>query len=328
MKAARKAAERRASTLANKVKAAQKKIQGLEKRLEKAKTPGERQKLRFQLHQKKRRLAILKTRLKAAEEENQRIIPKLCFGGSKLFRAQFHLKENGYTSHGAWLSDWRSARSAQFTFLGSKGETGGNQTATLDGQGGLRIRVPPALEEKFGRWVHIPNVRFPYGQEVLDWARATGQAITFRFLKRRRKGGWRWYLQASTNRPTTPIITDRKNGFLGLDLNPHLVAVTLVDPHGNPLESRHIRIQVQGRRREQVEASLAEAVAQVVKWAKAKKVPIALERLDFTKKKDRLEVLGGKKYARMLSSFAYRKFHSLLRSRAAKGCFARRANTY
>ncbi|HHY96218.1 MAG TPA: transposase, partial [Firmicutes bacterium] len=90
-----------------------------------------------------------------------------------------------------------------------------------------------------------------------------------------------------------------------------------IDRHGNPVAWRHLPVQTRGRRQEQVAASLAEAVADVVAWAKAERVPVAVERLNFEKKKARLREMG-KRYAGMLSAFAYSKFFVLLLSRAAR----------
>ncbi len=315
---AREMAKRRGKTLAGKVKEAEEKVAALERRLAEAMTPKTRRSFRFQLHQKRRRLGILRARLEEAERQAARPVPRLCFGGGRLFRAQFHLRENGYASHGEWLGDYHSARSSQFLCLGSKGERQGNLTAALFPDGTLRLRVPPGLFERLGRWVRISGVHFRYGQDVLDRALALGQAISFRFVRRKRKGAWAWYVQATTERPEAETVTDRRNGCLGVDLNPGLVAVACVDPSGNPLHAEHISLQLEGRRREQAKAALAEAVAEIVARARSAGVPIAVERLDFQEKKARLEALGGKRYARMLSAFAYRQFLTLLSSRARR----------
>jgi IS605 OrfB family transposase len=315
---AREAARLRVDTLSAKVRAAKEKVAALEKKLACARKPEARRRLRFKLHQKRRRLQTLRDRLAAARREAARQLPGLCFGTRRLFRAQFYLRENGYTSHEEWLADWRDARSSQFLCLGSKGEAQGNETATLYPDGTLRLRVPPALEHRFGRWVNIPGIRFPHGQDVIDRALAAGQAINLRLVRRKRKGAWVWYVKATTERQDAKIVTSRKNGCLGVDLNPGLVSACLADRHGNPCHARHIPVPILGRTREQVKAALAEAVADIVEWARRAGVPVAVERLDFREKKNRLEALDGARYARMLSSFAYRLFLSLLLSRAAR----------
>ncbi|BDG61684.1 IS200/IS605 family accessory protein TnpB-related protein [Caldinitratiruptor microaerophilus] len=270
-----------------------------------------RQRVRFRLHQKNRRLAMLRARLEAAE--NHQGPSSLCFGSRKLFRAQFHLAENGYASHDEWLQAWREARSDSFFCLGSKDETGGNQTCTLLPGGTLRLRVPNALAGEYGTHVLIRGVRFAYGQDVLGAALAAGQAISYRFV---RKDGT-WYLHATTERMPAPAVTHRQAGAVGVDLNPGLVAVAEIDRSGNPVGTRHIPVPIQGRRKEQVLATLGEAVADVVAWAKAAGKPVVVERLDFRAKKARLREVSDR-HARRLSHFAYASFHALLIARAER----------
>lgn len=80
------------------------------------------------LHQKKRRLATLKTRCATLEADHAAGVTRLCFGSKRLFRAQFDLAANGYASHAQWQAEWRRERSHLFFVLGSQDETAGNQT--------------------------------------------------------------------------------------------------------------------------------------------------------------------------------------------------------
>ena len=52
------------------------------------------------------------------------------------------------------------ARSAQFTFIGSKDETFGNQTCTYDLNNNIRIRMDKKDEDLFGKYITIPHVTF------------------------------------------------------------------------------------------------------------------------------------------------------------------------
>ena len=54
------------------------------------------------VHQKKRRKANLSCRLASLEEDQKDKGVSLCFGGKKLFHAQFHLEKNGFASHEEW----------------------------------------------------------------------------------------------------------------------------------------------------------------------------------------------------------------------------------
>jgi hypothetical protein len=73
-------------------------------------------------HQKKRVLGRLQEFLKRAPH----LKPPVIFGGRKLWKAQHHLKENGYGSHAEWQKAWREARAGDFFLVGSKDETCGN----------------------------------------------------------------------------------------------------------------------------------------------------------------------------------------------------------
>ncbi|WPD19417.1 IS200/IS605 family accessory protein TnpB-related protein [Thermaerobacter composti] len=270
-----------------------------------------RRRVRFQLHQKQRRLAMLRARLETAEARTG-LPPAVCFGSRRLFHRQFHLEENGFASHDEWRKAWRDARSQSFFCIGSKGEMIGNLNCSLIA-GSFRLRVPNALAARFGRCIWIHGVRFPYGDDVISRAIATGQAISYRFVRKRGV----WYVFATTERPAAPITTSRMAGALGADLNPDRLAVAEVDRFGNPVAARDIRFELQGKRREQVKAILGDVVADLVAWAKGAGKPIVVERLDFREKKARLREEGNR-YARMLSAFAYAAFMALLLSRAAR----------
>jgi len=85
----------------------------------------------------------------------------LCFGGKKLFRAQFHLKENGLSSYEEWRDNWQAKRSSEFFILGSKDEIAGNQTCTAslkNGRISLRLRLPVALEAENGKYLIIETL--------------------------------------------------------------------------------------------------------------------------------------------------------------------------
>ena len=317
VEAARESQAYHIANLQETTRSLEKYLKVLEKKLKEAKKDSEKQKIRFGLHQKKRRLHALRRRLAALEADRKAGKVCLCFGGKKLFHAQFHLKENGYAGHQDWLKDWQSARASQFLCLGSKDETFGNQTCTFLPNGNLRLRVMPALEGTWGRWVLFENVRFRYGQERLGAALAQGKAVTYRFFRRLRKGKPVWYLAATFDREDAGRVTSRRLGGIGVDLNPAHLDIGEIDRFGNPVGGHSILLELQGRRQSQVKAALAEAVADIVDRALSVGKPIIIEKLDFRRKKAGLRE-ESPRYARMLSAFAYRQFHALLHSRAAR----------
>ena len=74
--------------------------------------------------------------------------PAICFGSKALFKKQFHLEQNGYSSHSQWQRDWQDVRQSQFFIVGSKDESHGCQLCALtqakDGSLTARLRVPDA----------------------------------------------------------------------------------------------------------------------------------------------------------------------------------------
>ena len=277
----------------------------------------ERRRLRFRIHQRRRRLVSLRARLARVEADLRTGRVGICFGGKRLFRAQFHLAENGYPSLAEARQDFRRARASQFVCLGSKDETAGNQTCTRMPDGSLRLRVPPALAGQYGSHATIAEVVSRYGQAEIDAALLRGEAVTYRFLRRERRGKEQWYVQATVERPDVKTTTLPEIGALGVDFNPAHVDVAEVDRFGNPVGSRSFPSDLERRSEAQVTATLSELVADIVAWAKQAQKPIAVEELDFRRKKATLREKSPR-YARMLSSFAYAKFQELLRSRAAR----------
>ena len=288
-----------------------------------------------QVHQKKRRLANLRSRLVALEDAMAAGRVRLCFGSKRLWRKQHNLEANGYGSHEEWLRDWRDARSGEFFVLGSRDETGGCQLCGAaiadDGSLTLRVRMPDSLAGQHGKYLVIEGVRFAYGQEQMlaalgsnaeyaryrrehgeRAARATGlgQAISYRF-KRDGKG---WRVFATTQMMEVAVVTDKHRGVIGVDLNADHLAVAETDSSGNHLCSRRIPLVTYGRSTRQAEALIGDAVAGVVEYAREAGKPIVIEKLDLRQKKAALEG-ESRRYSRMLSSFSYGKIKAYFISR-------------
>ena len=109
------------------------------------------------VHHKKRRLENLCHRLDALRADVVAGRVRVCFGSKRLWRKQYALEANGYSSHEEWKRDWREARSDEFFVLGSKDETSGCQlcvaTVQDDGKLTLRLRLPDALAAEHGKYL-------------------------------------------------------------------------------------------------------------------------------------------------------------------------------
>ena len=267
-------------------------------------------------HQKKRRLAIMAGRLASVLFDKASGRVRLCFGSKKLWRQQYYLEANGYASLDEWREDWRSARSDEFFVLGSKDETSGCQlcvaTVQDDGRITLRLRLPDHLVAEHGKYLVIQNVHFHNGHaQVLAALQSDeGQAISYRF-KRDGKG---WRVFASVKHQPVTVVTSRRLGAIGVDVNTDHLAVSETDYSGNWLRSLTVPLATYGKSQKQAEALIGDAVAEVVALARASGKPLVIESLDFSRKKDQLEG----EYpgcSRTLSSFAYGKIKTHFLSR-------------
>ena len=308
---------------------------GLERRIARAEREVDKGGRRDQVHHKRRRLANLRFRLAGLEADVAAGLVRLCFGSKRLWRKQHELHANGYGSHEEWLSDWRDARSDEFFVLGSRDETAGCQlcvaTIAEDGSLNLRVRMPDALAEQHGKYLLIQNVRFTYGHEQVlaalqsnaeytrcrrehgeKEARSTelGQAISYRFKRDAR--GWRVFV--ATRMMDVPVVTDRRRGAIGVDLNADHLAVAETDASGDCLNAWRVPLATYGKSTHQTEALIGDAVAGVVEYARDAGKPIVIEELDFRQKKAVLEG-ESRRYSRMLSSFSYGKVKAYFLSR-------------
>ena len=270
------------------------------------------------IHQKKRRLENLEQELSAITEDRKNGTIRCCFGGKKLFHAQYNLEENGYASHDEWLQSWQEARSSEFFFLGSKDETAGNQTCTATLQSDqtlqLRIRLPDAMK-KYGKYLVIPDITFKYGKKELHSLlnSETIQAITWRF--KRDEKGWRVFVSFKVQ--PAPCTSKQNIGVIGLDINAGHFALVETDRFGNPISKLSVPCNVYGKSSDQAKAIIGDATAAAVAFAESKNKPLIIEELDFQKKKATLRE-SNRAYARMLSSFSYNSIITHLKSRSSK----------
>ena len=284
-----------------------------ESRIARAKKVIAKIKSSFVIHQKKRRLHILETRLSRIEQQIESGNPSICFGSRRLFRAQFELKKNGYASHDDWKQDWEQKRSSQFYVLGSKDEASGCQgctiSANLDGSFNLRLRSL----SKEAQYTELRNIRIPYGQDVIRQAMRNPQAISYRFL--RDDKGWRVFITTSMPEITTKSI--RSAGAIGVDINADCLVVSETDRYGNLIGTEVIRLVTYGKNSDQAKALIGDAVKRIIEKASVVSKPVVIEKLDFSKKKAALEK-EYPKHARMISSLSYSAIIEGINSRACR----------
>ena len=93
----------------------------------------------------------------------------------------------------------------------------------------------------------------------------------------------------ATQMMDVPVVTDRRRGAIGVDLNADHLAVAETDASGNYLNAWRVPLVTYGKSQRQSEALIGDAVASVVEYAREVGKPIVIERLDFRQKKAVLE---------------------------------------
>jgi IS605 OrfB family transposase len=222
--------------------------------------------------------------------------------------------------------------------VGSKDETFGNQVVQWDGNI-ITFRVPACLESKFGKYVQTKLGNFDRNINRLP----QDGSKTWHFY--RKDGKWNAAVQF-TPAPVNRVSSHISWGCIGIDMNPGSIgwggffldkggqastnnvvyifgsskqacpplsivgAAAYVDHDGNLKAHGQIPLQM-GLPRGKQDAQIVDACLQLATLAETFICPIVCEDLDFTAKKEQLSERG-RKYARMLSSWAYSRFYDLL----------------
>ncbi|MEZ2238351.1 hypothetical protein [Microcoleus sp.] len=192
----------------------------------------------------------------------------------------------------------------QAFIVGSKDESYGNQVCQWD-RDNLRFRVPFCLESKFGKYVESKIGDFPRNINRLP---STG-AKTWHFYYKDDK----WCVAVSfTPDNVEPVSRSVDYGCIGIDMNPCSIGWAYIDAEGNLKSHGTIPFQT-GLPNGKQQATIVKICLELAALATKYQCPIVGEDLDFTIKKEQLRERG-KKYARMLSGWAYSEFFKLLNS--------------
>jgi IS605 OrfB family transposase len=188
--------------------------------------------------------------------------------------------------------------------VGSKDESYGNQVCQWDGQV-LTMRVPYCLEDSFGKTVSSTIGNFDRNINRLP---DTGAKTWHFYLKNNR-----WIVAVQfTAAPVPRVSRPIQYGCIGIDLNPSSIGWAYIDFQGNLRDRGTIPLQT-GLPTGKQDSNIVAAVLQLVKLANTYACPVVCENLDFAAKKSSLRERG-RKYARMLSGWAYSRFYQLLES--------------
>jgi IS605 OrfB family transposase len=274
---------------------------------------------------KTRRLAVLRSRLAAAEKAVTAGCPSVTVGGKRLWRSRNHLDATAITEQ-QWRNEWDAAR-LFLTADGESGKAGGNETIRVDEAGRLRIKVPGALADELRTHLVITApVQFSHrGAEW--WARvAARQAVRYDISYD--PGRRRWYLDASwaTSPAPAPELDDVRVGrVLGVDLNADHLAAWVLDSSGNPIgEPVTIAVDTAGLRAPRRDGRVRAAISTLLDLVHQQNCSaIVVENLDFADARATgRETLGrgarGKRLRRTVAAIPTAKFRTRLTGMAAR----------
>jgi IS605 OrfB family transposase len=265
----------------------------------------------------------------------------ICFGSRKLFNAQHDLEANGYASHAEWLTDWRKKRSGRFYCVGKSQLGGGTmikvfpvdddsvsesgrsvseQAGRSPGNYRLTIRIPRCLRNEYGEYLDLPlSVSDRDGRTRradLNYALQTHKPITAQVFRREHKDDC-WYVHLTTYVQPIPIVHNRKKGCIGIDFNKDYISLAYVKPDGNVAYIHEIAFEWKGLTTGQRQARIRDIVAEVVTLADYLNCALAIESLDFSKKKASMSEQS-KLYNEMLSNLSTGLFKTSLESRCRR----------
>jgi IS605 OrfB family transposase len=275
---------------------------------------------------KTRRLAVLRSRLAAAEEALAAGRPSITVGGKRLWRNRNHL-EAAELSVEQWRARWDAARMF-LTADGETGKAGGNETIRVDEAGRLRIKVPAALTAQFGSHLQIA-APVGFSHRGGEWSArvAVRRAVRYDISYDPVKG--RWYLDASWKHDVVaelPSLGDLRTGpVLGVDLNADHLACWVLDASGNPVGAPFsIPVETAGLPASRRDGRVRAAITALLDLAERQNCSaVVVENLDFADSRATgRDTLGrgqrGKRFRRTVAGIPTGKFRSRLTSMAAR----------
>lgn len=246
---------------------------------------------------------------------------QICFGGKKLYKKQYNLKENGYKTHKSWYKHFVKERDGYVYYVGSTGESCGNQIVQLyyDKQSDtymLKMRKEKAFctsNREQDKYIIVNGLQFKYMSAELQDVLENNKALTYTFVRKRCS----WYMLVSFSKAVEET-TRYNNGVIGLDYNVGFIQAVETNSTGNMVDISRYDLQYHGTGNK-AKTEIETVVSRIVKGAQSVGKDIVIEELDFRKKK--AERKYGKRcagYNRMLHTFDYSRYSEKLRNSCNK----------
>lgn len=150
----------------------------------------------------------------------------------------------------------------------------------------------------------------------MSYALEMQKPITTQVFRREHKDNT-WYVHLTTYASDIPIVHSKKNGCIGIDFNQDHISITHVKRDGNISYIQEMPKKWKGLSTGQRQARMRDIVVEVVTLAESLNCAIAIESLDFSKKKASMSE-ESKLYNEMLSNLSTSLFRTTLESRCRR----------
>ena len=261
--------------------------------------------LKVKIYWKQNKLNTKKQKLRSLENEIKSGKYKVCFGTKELLKKDY--------------KKFIKKRDSEIYFLGRAADNACNNNFQVEynskiNQFYFRIRKEIDLE----------NDKFVYGQFNFN---SKNYTKLLKELLRTKKSALTYRIKFKNNKVLLQIIynfeynkdlcvTRNHYGVVGVDFNKGFVSVSETDKYGNLINT--FNIDYQYGKGNQTTNDFQCIATRLKDYCLNVGKDLVIEKLNFTKKKDKLIRKRGKKYNEMLSSLAYSKFDSIITSKCAK----------
>ena len=260
---------------------------------------------------KKAKDRLLKGNIRVQKQLNDQHF-SLCFGSKALLNHR-----SLETDHQKWYEKFKKARDGSILFIGGKDETCCNQQLQLiynkkNNQFTIQLRKEYAYQANDRDKYLYGQVYFSYGnKELQNILKSKNSPITYKIARRDN----RYFLQAT--------ITIEKNNvaeqdrYMGIDFNKGFVALSEVKEDGNLIATD--KIYYRFKQGSKTRNDLRQLALDIAIQCKEKNMSLAIENLDFVKKKSKTsKYKKDKKFNEMLHSLAYSRFDEYI----SRACFS------
>ena len=267
--------------------------------------------LRNKQNKKRQKIEWIRAHLKSGKPF------RIGFGSKKRFKAQYHLRENGYRNHQEWYDDYVFFRDHNISSLGSAAETSGNLCSTLfwnkeNGTYNLRLRKFDSRLKGKERYLWVHNLRIPYLEDKIREIvkKKVLKPLYHRFV-RSPKG---YYLHISFDLDCPEIKESGYSNFCGIDYNHQFMELAVSDSKGNLIYQEHIELLFHGTGK-RAQTEMDQKASKIAKFCRKNDSELILEDLDFKDTKALLEKAKskrGKNYNRIVHTLDYRRYKEAL----------------